>query len=87
MNATEEVKAPKHVGEEFPKLLYKLEPVPPDPPPPPKFKVVGRVVADKDEESKATSEGWSKDPPKIPEDKPAAPPAAVHTEHNDKAKK
>lgn len=77
-------KIEKHVGEEFPKLLYKLEPLPPDPPPPPKFRIATKVVHDKDEEGKASGDGWLKDVPKIPEDKPA--PGAHPAEHNDKKK-
>lgn len=86
MNVTKETEAPKHVGEEFPKLLYKLEPLPPDPPPPPKFRVATKLVHDKEEESKAGGDGWQKDVPKIPEDKPTAQPAPAHSEHNDKKK-
>ena len=59
----------KAVVIEYPRLLYKVQPLPPHPPPPPEFEIITKVVQDKDEEGKAEGEGWSKDVPELPKPK------------------
>jgi len=78
--ATPAPPAEKHVGEPFPKTLYKTglapkEQTAPDPP----VEVKSCTVNNEEEEKKAKGEGWSEDPPQPPKAGDVERPKPSHT--------